>query len=241
MSVRILGSSLVLAALVLRCASAPAPTPAAAKPTEYLYLATASSGTLRQLAAGSNTYRLQLRGTSPWVTYFSDRPVREAGRFPMQAFLATIGFGGAAAPNAAIELFSGNKAEDIIVVELANPAYDPRQQTLGFDVTILKSGRDGLAAWNKGADPAIPSEFGEASLFIDDGSCGSSCPTSIDYWQIIQQACASNPIANCVCCASPTKSHCNPSSFDCCASVVFAPQDGSSCQVPAPCDCPMPE
>jgi hypothetical protein len=60
--------------------------------------------------------------------------------------------------------------------------------------------------------------------------------------QIVQQACQTNPFANCVCCAPATLAACNPNNWDCCASVVFAPNDGAECafQPIGPCLCASP-
>lgn len=62
-----------------------------------------------------------------------------------------------------------------------------------------------------------------------------------DRWtQIVKAACKKNPYANCACCQQPTATNCNPSNYDCCSSVVFAPNDGSSCAYPSPCNCTPP-
>jgi hypothetical protein len=61
--------------------------------------------------------------------------------------------------------------------------------------------------------------------------------------QIVDAACKTNPIAQCVCCAPSTLAACNPNNWDCCASVVFDPGDGGECAF-APegsCQCPSPD
>jgi len=59
------------------------------------------------------------------------------------------------------------------------------------------------------------------------------------FFQIVQQTCQHSEFAQCTCCSPATTTPCNPSGWDCCASVVFAPSTGGSCSFApsGPCQC----
>lgn len=60
------------------------------------------------------------------------------------------------------------------------------------------------------------------------------------FQKLVQEACLTSAFAECVCCGNLV-GVCNPTSWDCCASVVFVPSDGSSCSFPpGPCLCTQP-
>jgi hypothetical protein len=66
-------------------------------------------------------------------------------------------------------------------------------------------------------------------------------PQIDQQWQeIVRKTCEKEPWVRCFCCTEPGKSACNPNNWDCCNSVVFPPQDASSCVMPSPCNCPPP-
>ena len=68
----------------------------------------------------------------------------------------------------------GSNEQDILVVELLNPAYDADAATLTYDATVLADyGERGLANLaRQQTDYELAASFGEGSLFIDD------CPDS---------------------------------------------------------------
>ena len=154
---------------------------AKAEPVRLLYAHSAGSGTLRPLANRPGSYRVSFSDVAPVVIYFSDRPARLAGHIPVKEFIERIGFGKESNPNAVIEISEGAKGEDVLVVELSNPAYDHESNTLAFDATPLKTPREGLAAWSVRADKTIPATFGAATMFIDDSTCSDDrCSTDSD-------------------------------------------------------------
>lgn len=142
-----------------------------AKSVSLLYVLTADSGTIEPLEGARGQYALQLKGVSPNVVYFSDRPNRIAGQVSVADFLKSIGFGGKLNPNAAIDVQGGAKEGDLIVVALGQPVYNAASSSLRFFITILDAPRPGLASFSKRMDKAIPRKFGAVALFIDDAAC----------------------------------------------------------------------
>src|SRR3990167_6104223 len=81
--------TLFFAAILLAsiCSSVYASTPAANDQATYLYLQFAKSATITPVGASKNTFSLTLRGVSPYVSYFSNRPKRVTGVLPVKTFL----------------------------------------------------------------------------------------------------------------------------------------------------------
>jgi hypothetical protein len=102
----------------------------------------------------------------------------------------------------------------------------------------------GLASCHPAKRPPAQSEiFAKLSPAKQEELVGALSQDDLDNFdQIVQQACQTNPFANCVCCAPATLAACNANNWDCCASVVFAPGDGGECAFAPPglCLCQAP-
>jgi hypothetical protein len=88
-------------------------------------------------------------------------------------------------PNAALvaHAVAGADEEEVLIVELLNPAYDEAAGTLVYDVVILEA--DSVTGGQFESEPLTeldaPREYAEAHLFIDDvtvvaeQSCNDYC------------------------------------------------------------------
>jgi hypothetical protein len=136
--------------------------------TYYMFVQAATSGTLVPDPSVPNTYTLSLNGVDGETVYFSDRPVRDAGRVNVQPFLDALAFTPVNPPNAAL-VVSTPSGDDTLVLELFNPNYDAGAATLSYAAHILTNYTgSGLAPFADKSTNAIPASFEEASLFIDD-------------------------------------------------------------------------
>jgi len=163
--------------LLIGCSSTPVQSPPAAS---LLYVQTAGSGTFEPLDGSADRYRLVLNDVSPSVVYFSDRPYRIAGHVPTADFLKKLGFGGALDPNAAIDIAEGTPESDLIVAALTKPVYDAQRGTLTYEITVLDTPREGLAAFSQRMDKRLPPRFGAVALFVDNSPCPLGCGQTAD-------------------------------------------------------------
>jgi hypothetical protein len=152
------------------------PHPNAGVPdTTYLFTQAFHSGTWEPKSGQDNVYTLTLNGAPAQTILFSDRPERVFGTWPMQAFLDQLGFTPDNPPNAALVTQSPDTGEeDVVIVELLNPQYDPDAGTLSYDASVLADYTElGLAsAATKQQDYDFPASFEQGGLFID-GLCDS--------------------------------------------------------------------
>lgn len=141
----------------------------------FLFVQLADSGSWAPKPDADGVYLLTLRGTGEQTLYFSDRPDRIVGTVPTDQFLETLGFTPVNPPNAAVVVTTPEGGRDVLVVELLNPVYTPSEdedgdETLTYEAIVL-SGYEGagLAEWTPQVDDdALPLEFENVSLFIDD-------------------------------------------------------------------------
>src|SRR4051794_25234141 len=164
----LLGAVCALALTVTPTASAsaqPAQTPG------RLFAQTGTHGSLTPVKhGGKRRYTLTLRGVTPQLVWFQDRPARHAGHMSTRAFMrswAKYGFR-ADPPNAALTLLGGKDEADTVVVELTRPRYGPKQRTLRHSARPLSRATGGLADFETDGDRRVPRHFAAASLFIDD-------------------------------------------------------------------------
>ena len=98
---------------------------------------------------------LTLKGISPLVTFFCDRPTRYAGHVTLAEFLQSWDHGKdsftAEPPNAVLSVLDGDTADDVVVELLDKPRVDGDELT--YDINII----DGTATQKNGP----------GSLFID--------------------------------------------------------------------------
>jgi hypothetical protein len=103
---------------------------------------------------------LELNDISDKTTLFSERPNRIFTSMNTPEFVDNWRTGPDSftidPPNAALIVIDDVEEDDMVVVELLNPAYDTGMNTLRYEATALT-----------GTSIDIPSEFGQAALVID--------------------------------------------------------------------------
>lgn len=163
-----------LAAAGLSRVAAQDATPATAEgedgPPELLFIQSFQSGTVAADAANEGRFTVTLEQGLGQTIYFADRPSREVGAMPTEAFLEWLGFPDDNPPNAALVVDSGAGETDFAVIELFDPAYDTASHTATYSAQVLD-------AWdttvNVGFEKtttdlaSLASAFGSAHLFID--------------------------------------------------------------------------
>jgi hypothetical protein len=149
--------------------------------TQYLYVQSFQRGSIADRTddgAGDHTITLE-QGLGQTI-YFSNRPERIVGATPTLDFLRNLGFSTENPPNAALLIDTGDGAQEIAVVELFNPHYDPETATATYDLRVLEQWEAGVTFAGQPKDLSeIAREFETAHLFIDDCaprtvSCASS-------------------------------------------------------------------
>lgn len=158
----------ILLALVVALVAAPSAL-AAKTPTRpsYLFAMTSTGGALKHDTSG---WWLELMGTSPLVTRFTDRPNRLASTLSPAQLAAqwrTYGFP-SDPPNAALVLDGRPADADVFVIELRRPSVSG--STVRFRAKPVHDTSSALSRYAKRADRLRESRFASASLFIDDGA-----------------------------------------------------------------------
>ena len=136
-----------------------------------LFALESGSGTLvPQARAGKGHFTLTLRGVERRVTWFTDRPQRDAGRVNSRKLFRSwrrLGFR-ASPPNAALVVDRAKSSGDTIAAELRLRSYNKRRRSARFSVRTLGSLGGGLRHINRHPDHRVPRRFTGASLFIDN-------------------------------------------------------------------------
>jgi len=136
----------------------------------YLFVQTATSGTLTPLNPAVGLYRLTLQNVSPKVVFFSDRPNRDSGSMPVQSYLDEIFSPTEANPNGALVIELTDGADQLtIALELSEPDYNASASTLSYLVKQLDDVSEGLSHLSYDQLEMLPAQFGNAELFIDSG------------------------------------------------------------------------
>jgi Pentapeptide repeats (8 copies) len=170
----------LVVALVAALSAALLAGPAAAlvKPrvqhVSLLYVVNADSGTLRPLPG--RRFVLTLNRLERHGVWFSDRPARRSGAFPARLLGAGwMGLGFVSQPPNAALVYSPNpdRAGSTIILRLGRPRYTQRGNALSFaakwiDPSTVRS--PNLVGRARNASASVPRRFGNASLFIDDGT-----------------------------------------------------------------------
>jgi hypothetical protein len=149
-------------------ASATAGADEAGTTVQQLFVQNATGGSLEPVKGEDDVYTLTLRGVSPTVTSFSDRPVRVASKVDLDEFLQPWDGGSFedVPPNAALVISNAPQSRDTFIFELAEPELDGR--TLTYQATLIESDPSrGLTGFNGHIDLDPPAKFGPASLFVD--------------------------------------------------------------------------
>jgi hypothetical protein len=148
-------------------------TPVTATSIDVLYVQTFSRATIQQDANDPGAFTITLEGSTGQTVYFSDRPERIVGTLTDEAFVDGRAFDPADPPNAAIVTITGD-GEQVLVVELTEPAYDAATGTVSYAAMELQGQPEGdvlasLAARQTGAD--MGDSLGPVTLFIDQLTC----------------------------------------------------------------------
>ena len=149
--------------------------------TEYLFVQSFQRGSITAKANdGPGDHTITLEAGLGQTIYFSDRPERIVGATPTLDFLRGLGFPEENPPNAALLIDAGDGTQEIAVVELFNPHYDPATATATYDLRVLEQWESGLTFADQPKDLAeLTTEFGTAHLFIDDcASRAISCASA---------------------------------------------------------------
>lgn len=138
----------------------------------YIFIQEGKGGTFVKDETGN--YTLTITGAVPYTVYFSDRPARDAGMVEMERFLEGFNFDPNNPPNALLTIREGEEERDMIVVELTEPGYDNATDTLTYKAKVIAD-YEFESDWPEDlfprADMAIPEQFGEVVLIIDDCPC----------------------------------------------------------------------
>ena len=127
---------------------------------KLLFIQGAESGSISEVNATTKT--LQLNDVSDKTILFSDRPDRIVSTTNTTDFIGNWSTGtnsfGIDPPNAVLVLDDEQQKQELAVIELYNPEYDPEANTLKFDIT----------AENATSSLDLPLKFGQSTLVIDE-------------------------------------------------------------------------
>jgi hypothetical protein len=146
--------------------------------SSLLFSLDAKGGRLKQVGKPSRgLYALTLKGVDKDITWFADRPRRDAGRLAARHLFGDwgrLGFG-KSPPNAALVVSGARASEDTMALELRLRHYDRRDRTASFSARALGSVGGGLRHLERRLDRHVPAHFHNASLFIDNGEYELGC------------------------------------------------------------------
>jgi ABC-type Fe3+-hydroxamate transport system substrate-binding protein len=133
--------------------------------TEVMIVQGAESGYISEVNATTKT--LQLNDVSDKTILFSDRPDRIVSATNTTDFICNCGMGPNSfdidPPNAVLVLDDEQQKQELAVIELYNPLYDPEVNTLKFDITDE----------NATSSIDLLLRFGQSILVIDDDNSPS--------------------------------------------------------------------
>jgi hypothetical protein len=127
-----------------------------------LFVLHAKKGQLTVNSVNTNQGKLILSNVDRSIAYFTDRPVRKAGKMSMQKFIKSwsadngLGFG-EEPPNSGFVFYKDPKnGPSEVNIELLEPKYDQKAGTLSFDITFLDDDH-----------PSVSTSLTEPVLYID--------------------------------------------------------------------------
>jgi len=136
-----------------------------------LFSQTAKSAAIKANVARPGWHLLTLNNVNKQTIWFSDRPQRSAGTLPTEKYVANWKKGAnnfkMNNPNASLIIFKdkhGLLAEEHAVIQLSQPQYDTKTNTLTYSIKRIANAKNG--------DTLTAGRFGEVALFIDGLSCG---------------------------------------------------------------------
>lgn len=155
------------------------PVAAQTSPPSTVYVQLADSGTWFPKPDDPDVYLLTLIDPGEQTLSFTMAPDRFVATMPTEELLETLGFTPENPPNAAVEVTTPDGERDVLVVTLAAPTFAPALNeddaaVLTYEARVLSAYRGtGLQEWLPDVeDDQLPTEFGQVSLFIDNGCWG---------------------------------------------------------------------
>ena len=141
----------------------------------YLYVVTSSGGTITE---EDGTFAISLADTSDHVTYFSDRPERDAGVIDAATFTDEV-FDFGATPNAALVTTIDGKSYTF-VIDMDRPIWDGT--TMRFHATPVGDVPEALSDLVSESSPLAEASLGASELFVDSASteCRIQVRTEVD-------------------------------------------------------------
>lgn len=138
----------------------------------FLFIQGAESGSVDEINATTST--LQLGNVSDKTILFSDRPNRIVSSIDTIDFIGNWSLGANSfavdPPNIALVVHDDvEQRQDLDVIELFNPFYDPIANTLSYDMVTENGTSIG----------GLPGEFGQSTLMIDDDGPTSVQPVNV--------------------------------------------------------------
>jgi hypothetical protein len=129
----------------------------------FLFIQGAQSGSVSEVNATTST--LELSDVSDKTIMFSDRPDRIVASIDTADFIGNWSTGpnsfAVDPPNVALVVDDEvEQRQDLAVIELFNPEYDPEADTLSYD--IIAENATTTSSIN------LPGEFGQSTLVIDE-------------------------------------------------------------------------
>jgi len=136
------------------------------QPIDVSYVQTSPSTDVKPIPGQNDSYVIKLKNVTPYITYFSDRPNRIIGQLETVSFVNKWQTGSDSfskdAPNAVLSgvVKGWTKNHTVnIVVELTQPVYDVKDQTLSYHAHVLRDASTPEINFKK---------LYYTSLFIDD-------------------------------------------------------------------------
>jgi len=123
---------------------------------------------------GNSKFKVSLKGVDSKLTWFTDRPDREAGSVSFDDLISQWdnGFAGDA-PNSALLFKDENRNNDTVVFEQSKPRYNEKKKKLTFKIKVhdqqkLDSITGALYNEAQDADGNFTQTFSDFSLFVDN-------------------------------------------------------------------------
>ena len=139
--------------------------------SDLLFATSGASGRFKQLS--SNRYKLVLRGVDERLTWFTDRPERQAGSISFNNLISQWDSGfGEISPNSALIFEDKDGRKDTVVFEQSKPRYNAKKGKLVFTAKIhdqqkLDAITGALYDEARDADGSFTQTFSDFSLFVD--------------------------------------------------------------------------
>lgn len=182
--------------------------------TSFLYVQTATSGGTLIPTGQPGRFTLTLTGVAARTIYFSNIGGSKAGTIPTAAFVDELPLLFDGEPNSALSMRLTGGQEETVIVAILSGSHDPGADRVTYEVRVLeRSDSPGLAGFGGSGEPeAVPNQFEEAHLFIDDGGVFCICcvPGGIETRSEPScSACQAQPgESSCSCCRSRDAGDC---------------------------------